>query len=242
MPGERALFDQFLGRLNSPTLTRIAQAMWDELTLAGVAGSLLKPEQRLRAVVDEERRRFTEHSRERQLVLAPEFERPEQIALDFSDVTDDSFWDRAEGRILSMLRDYSEEAEGSEATTRRLFAADSVQGFRFVDLARKRYDVVLMNPPFGEGIPTTKPTIEWFYPYSKHDLLAAFVDRGLGLLHHQGRLGAITSRGCFFLISFKEWRRVLLNKADLAVMADIGQGVMDAAMVEAVAYCMEAHC
>jgi 23S rRNA G2445 N2-methylase RlmL len=148
-----------------------------------------------------------------------------------------------EERILALLRRYSEQAENIDATTRRLFAEDSAQGFRFVDVMRKRYDVALMNPPFGEGIPAAKATIEQLYPYSKNDLLAAFVDRGVGLVHHRGRLGAITSRACFFLTSFKEWRqRVLLEQANMAVMADLGQGVMDAAMVEAAAYCLEVRC
>lgn len=240
MPGERVLFEEFLSTLTSSTLARIATGMWDELAQAAVAGSLLKPEQRLHEIVAEQRRLFTAQSQPRQGALLPEFEPPEQLALDFSDVTHDSFWDLAEGRILDLLRRYAEEAEDASATTRHLFAADAARGFRFVDLARKRYDVVLMNPPFGDGIPAAKATIERLYPYSKNDLLAAFVDRGLGLLSQRGRLGAITSRACFFLTSFKDWRqKVLLGRSDLAVMADLGQGVMDAAMVEAAAYVLE---
>ncbi|MGL5018979.1 MAG: hypothetical protein ACRDBP_12660, partial [Luteolibacter sp.] len=34
---------------------------------------------------------------------------------------------------------------------RRLFAEDAARGFAFIDLCRQRYDVVLMNPPFGES-------------------------------------------------------------------------------------------
>ncbi len=77
------------------------------------------------------------------------------------------------------------------------------------------------------------------YPRSKNDLLAIFVERGLQLLHTGGRIGAITSRTCFFLSSFQKWReQVVLGVATPEVMADLGYGVMDDAMVEAAAYCL----
>jgi 23S rRNA G2445 N2-methylase RlmL len=31
-----------------------------------------------------------------------------------------------------------------------MFADDAAQGFAFIDLCRERFDVVVMNPPFGE--------------------------------------------------------------------------------------------
>jgi hypothetical protein len=50
-------------------------------------------------------------------------------------------------------------------------------------------------------------------------------------------LGAITSRTAFFLTSYQTWREgVVLGEAEPFVMADLGYGVMDAAMVEAAAY------
>ena len=52
-------------------------------------------------------------------------------------------------------------------------------------------------------------------------------------------LGAITSRTGFFLSSFQKWREeILLKEAPPVVFADLGHGVMDAAMVEAAAYCL----
>jgi len=66
------------------------------------------------------------------------------------------------------------------------------------------------------------------------------VERGLELLGAGGRLGAITSRTCFFLSSFHKWReQIVLGIAKPEVMADLGYGVMDDAMVEAAAYVLE---
>ena len=78
------------------------------------------------------------------------------------------------------------------------------------------------------------------YPRSKNDLLAIFVERGLETLHMGGRLGAITSRTCFFLSSYQKWREeVVLDIGKPEVFADLGHGIMDDAMVEAAAYVLE---
>jgi len=82
--------------------------------------------------------------------------------------------------------------------------------------------------------------IDSAYPRTKHDLYAAFVERGLELLLPGGLLGAITSRTGFFLTTFQRWREeLLLGEARLIALADLGQGVLDTAMVETAAYCLE---
>ena len=65
------------------------------------------------------------------------------------------------------------------------------------------------------------------------------IERGIELLHPTGYLGAITSRTGFFLSSFQKWREeILLKEAPPIVFADLGQGVLDSAMVEVAAYCL----
>ena len=63
-----------------------------------------------------------------------------------------------------------------------------------------------MNPPFGAGSLVAKKEFEKSYPRTKNDVYAAFVERGIELLHPHGMLGAITSRTGFFLSSFQKWR------------------------------------
>ena len=98
-----------------------------------------------------------------------------------------------------------------------------------------------MNPPFGAIFQAVEgPTAKEAYPHSYNDIFGAFTDAFLHRLHFRGRLGAITSRTCFFLSSFTAWRNmVVLADSAVSVVADLGQGVMDNAMVEAAAYVME---
>jgi hypothetical protein len=61
------------------------------------------------------------------------------------------------------------------------------------------------------------------------------------LLHPDGLLGAITSRTGFFLSSFQRWREeFLFVEAPPFVFADLGQGVLEGAMVEVAAYALRA--
>lgn len=147
-------------------------------------------------------------------------------------------WLAAEARLRKALTDFAQAAKSTYQG--RLFAQDALQGLRLIDLCREVFDVVVMNPPFGALAANTKDQLVKAYPRSKSDLLAIMVERGLELLRVGGRIGAITSRTCFFLSSFQMWREeIVLGMARPDIMADLGNGVMDDAMVEAAAYVLE---
>lgn len=147
-------------------------------------------------------------------------------------------WVQAESRLRKALVDFAQEARSTYQG--RLFVQDALEGLRLIDLCSEVFDVVLMNPPFGALAANTKDRLVKAYPRSKNDLMAIMVERGLELLRSGGRLGAITSRTCFFLSSFQKWREeIVLGIASPEVMADLGYGVMDDAMVEAAAYVLE---
>ena len=150
-----------------------------------------------------------------------------------------SNWDKAESLVRQALDELVSFASAGGRFQRRLFVEDAKQGLGFVDVCRQRYDVVLMNPPFGESSKPARGLLEKQYPRTKNDLYAAFVEMGLRRLHPGGLLGAITSRTGFFLSSFQKWREeVLLREAQPTVFADLGYGVLDTAMVETAAYCL----
>lgn len=147
-------------------------------------------------------------------------------------------WQHSEARLRAALTEFAQAAKSTYQG--RLFAQDALQGLRLIDLCREVFDVVVMNPPFGALTSGTKSQLAKAFPRSRNDLLAIFVERGLELLRVGGRLGAITSRTCFFLSSFQKWREsVVLSVARPEVVADCGLGVMDDAMVEAAAYVLE---
>jgi hypothetical protein len=142
-------------------------------------------------------------------------------------------WQQTEARLREALTEF---AQAAKATFQgRLFAQDALQGFRIIDLCQEKFDVIVMNPPFGDSSVSVKSYIDEHYPNSKGNLLANFIERSKSLLGKGGYLGAIVSRTCFYLKSFSSFRKqVLLKNFSLNCFADLGQGVLDA-MVETAA-------
>jgi 23S rRNA G2069 N7-methylase RlmK/C1962 C5-methylase RlmI len=135
-------------------------------------------------------------------------------------------WHKAEARLRVGLTEFAQAAKSTYQG--RLYARDALEGLRLIDLCREVFDVIVMNPPFGALSLGVKDEVIKSYPRSKNDLMSIFVERGLELLRTGGRLGAITSRTCFFLTSFQRWREeVLLGIGWPEVLADLGLGVMD---------------
>ena len=266
MPGEKELFAEFLRglkedrlegllrrALNIPpertvkatkamadSLADLVATVWHGMTLAGELGPLLKIERDLARAIEKGRAEWEDRL---PLFRVAEYGLggiPKQTLVRVIPGAQDDFWTKAELLVFAALAEYAAAASGAGAARRRLFAEDAAQGFALADLLAKRYDTVLMNPPFGAGSLVAKKDFERAYPKTKNDVYAAFVERGIELLHARGRLGAITSRTGFFLKSYQKWREeILLAKAPPVVFADLGNGVLDSAMVETAAYCLE---
>jgi hypothetical protein len=240
MPGDGHMLKEFVTQIEPKLLGQLVEVVFDKMKLAGEAGSLLKIEEEIRDAVAEATRqwRIGPTSTQRRLF---EDDQPavRQQRFDLSGITDAQFFEQTEEKVVDGLRNYAEQAQSSQRLRRRLFSDDAERGFAFVDICHKRFDVVLMNPPFGDLTKPAKGLIEEQYPRTKNDLYAAFVERGINRLDSGGMLGAITSRTGFFLKSFLKWREDVLLAATRPVsFADLGGGVLDTALVETAAYCL----
>ena len=134
--------------------------------------------------------------------------------------------------MIEALRQYAEKAQNGQRLQRRLFTEDAVRGFAFVDLCHKRYDVVLMNPPFGAP---TASGVSALDHDAANNLYSAFVIRAFQQC--TGFIGAITDRTFFVQDSFKRYRFRLLSATwSLRLAVDLGWGVLDTADVQVAAY------
>jgi hypothetical protein len=240
MPGAPALVDEFAEGLEPPLLRDLFRGMVSEMNLAGELGTLLRVENAIQSSLTKAREEYVRQAEQTGHLPGLEPER-QQEAFDLSQIDDVRFFEEAEDLLLSALRRFAESASGGSGIRRWLFADDAAQGIALIELVRARYDVVLMNPPFGACSLPAKKAFETSYPRTKNDLYAAFVERGIELLVPQGMVGAITSRTGFFLSSFQRWREeIILGEAPPVVFADLGYGVLDSAMVEVAAYALEA--
>ena len=141
-----------------------------------------------------------------------------------------------EERIRAALEQFALEEATATNTRRRLFADDTTQAIGLLAVSELKFDAVLMNPPFGEPTGRASTVLEKYYPSSRHDLAASFVDAALAYLAKGGLVGALTTRTIFLLAQSTRFRADVLGAGDrIRVAADLGYGVLDAT-VETAAY------
>ena len=197
---------------------RVVRAIADELAMAPVLGPLLKIEERL----DREARDAFGMG---------------QIEGTLSEAVWQDDAAHIESLVLETLATIADQT--TSTASQRLFAAEAHDAVRFVEAMSRRYTACLMNPPFGDPIPATRPYLKASYPANSTrtaDLFASFVDRGRSLCEDGGSVGAITTRAGLFLQSYERWRREVFLANESVVLADLGFGIMEQAMVEAAAY------
>jgi Eco57I restriction-modification methylase len=235
MPGERELLEEFAKQVYPPFLGEMVRVVFEKMKLAGEAGSLLKIEEQISDAIAQARAHWRVYPKHQQLALFRRGKLPdgEQGALfDLSGITDEQFWQEAEARVIESLRDYAQSvAHNGMSVARQLFAEDAAQGFAFVDVCRKRFDVVLMNPPFGNPISSTAHLLP---SNSANNIYAAFVldaiQRGADFI------GAITDRTFMVQETFKSYRRELTSDHECLDLVDLGWEVLDTADVQVAAY------
>ncbi|MEH6589153.1 MAG: BREX-1 system adenine-specific DNA-methyltransferase PglX [Halioglobus sp.] len=219
MPGDAELVDEFAASLKPAVLGDLFKEMVEEMKLAGELGSLLKIEESIAKAVKEAA------------------EANQQGNLFAGKVESQNFWDTADEKIIAALGSFAESAAGAGGVRRQLFAGDAAQGVAFIELMRKRFDAVLMNPPFG------MPSKRWVsfkndFQLCRNEIAAAFVERWTGRLRPEGMLGALSNRTMFFLVGYSGWREKMLYgpSAGVSDFVDLGSSVLDDALVEVAAY------
>jgi hypothetical protein len=214
MPGDEALLDEFITAQLSAApeqklLSQLVRRVFDAMKLAGEAGSLLKIEEEIAGAVAEAKQKWlTRPKMEQGRLFADDTARAVQmeLGLDVTGITDETFWEKAEERIYTALQTYAEQAENGGGFQHRLFAEDAARGFAFIDLCRQRYDVVLMNPPFGDASDPALETLDPVLATCGRDIGAAFVHESILRWAPSGKVGTLLSTAPWFKPVFSSWR------------------------------------
>ena len=242
----RALVDRLGNHTGSPELReRLFKTTWDNLRNVGELGSLVQVREGVtRALEDwvgaEARSRgitkvigqTTEKQFELAIMADAHRDHAKQLALEREVL---------EQEAAMLGRDLLAAVEAAAARVAddpsgRLFAEDTARGLKLVQLLSRRYDIAVMNPPYGSFVPKVKDFIRAAYPLTSNDIYAAFVDRACQLTEPEGYVGALVSATFVNLKSFEKLRtEILLKRNPLIIMLDLGFGILDDATVEAAA-------
>ena len=245
MPGEEDMRREFAARLKPRVLGQLVVVVFEKMKLAAEAGSLLRIEDELHGAVALAKSEHVAEQRRRRneagyfTGMAPT--RATGL-FDFTDLNQDEFWEKAEDLILAALKEQAAQVDNGGTVRRRLFADDAARGFAFIDLCRRRYDAVLMNPPFGEFPTSLRKLGAEAYQESKSDIGSSMVTRGLELVHDGGYIAALVSRLFIVNDGLAGWReRSLISQSSVDSMVDLGYGVLDGALVEVAGLCIRSR-
>ncbi|RKH26129.1 BREX-1 system adenine-specific DNA-methyltransferase PglX [Corallococcus sp. CA041A] len=221
MPGDDDLVREFARHVEHPLLAEVFEKIVGAFKLAGDLGLMLRVERTLEDTI----RKAERATRQGEMFGGR--------------LTSTALWDTAEEQLIAELTKFAAGAPGKEHERRRLFRHDSAHGLALLDAARMRFDVVLMNPPFGDTSGPSKEYVEGAYPDSRQDIFAVFVDRCVRELAPTGFVGVISTEAGLFRRTLEPWRRnVLLASSRMEVMAHLGGHVLDGATVRVAAYAL----
>jgi hypothetical protein len=243
----RGLISQVGGKPESAGLReKLFETLWQNLKNVGELGSLVQVSEGVTRVLDEwveaqakakGLTKLIENRETPQLILesidaGALRQRVEQLELERKVIEDEA------ARIRSELLAGLERLAGQlQADPRqRLFAEDTARGLRLLEVLSEVFDVVVMNPPYGDFVPEVKEFIVAAYPLTKSDIYATFIERATQLIEPEGYVGALVSSTFKTHVTHTKLRtEFLLKRNPLVIMLDLGYGILDDATVEAAA-------
>ena len=139
-------------------------------------------------------------------------------------------WQQAEARLRTALTEFAQAAKSTYQG--RLFAQDALQGLRLIDLCREVFDVVVMNPPFGQPTPYAQAELKRRGSDGWKDIYAGFFEAAIRLINDRGFVGAITSSQYFHTRQMAGLREDFVAFGRPRIIVDLGPDVLDDAAVQ----------
>lgn len=233
MPGNKRLLRGLMEELDVP-MQRLITKIWDKMKYVGEAGLLFKMEKEIESEIDYLRQNWGKVNQYRYATIFASDEQKAKIMAENATrrallKNKEGFFNEITIRLQEALQQLSAKLSEEEGYENALFSEDATRGFAFIELCQKRFDCIVMNPPFGEGSENTSDYLDKHYPAWCRNLVCAFFDRMQEMLADGGRLGAIFDRTVMIKSSYENFRKRNLC-GFITNCADTGWGVLDASV------------
>jgi hypothetical protein len=205
---------------SEPVIQQAFQEVFESLDNIADVGSLLQVEERFRQVLAaagyQSKTPITKKG-------------PQQAG--FAEIAPGWSLEHTVDQMLDHLRLFARRALQEHDLNAQIFAAETEKSVALLDVLLHEYDVVVMNPPYGQAL-------DWeLIPNAdsaNRNLYGAFLLRAKQLAPN-GYTGALTDRTFLLLYSFEKLRTTLLENQPIKVGIDLGWEVLDDANVATVA-------
>ena len=231
MPGNKKMLKILLNQFDAP-MQRLINKIWEKMQYVGEAGLLIRMEKEIENEIAELRKNWFRYNKTKDISLfsttqEADIAENEKLAKLQSVEAREAFFSQVTERLQEALKNLSEQLSADEGYENALFTEDATRGFAFIELCQMQFDVILMNPPFGEGSENTYGYITKNYSNWCRNLVCAFFIRMKEMLHANGKVGAIFDRTVYKKSQYEKFRIAdLCGYIDKC--ADTGWYVLDA--------------
>jgi hypothetical protein len=234
MPGNKKLLQGLMDEFDKP-MQNLIKKIWDKMQFVGETGLLFKMEKEIDEEIEYLRKNWTKVNQYRYAGLFDTDEEKAKIEMENEarrvlKENKEEFFKEITDRLKDALQQLSAKLSEEDGYENALFSDDATRGFAFIELCQKKFDCIVMNPPFGKGSEHTSDYLDANYPAWCRNLVCAFFDRMQEMLDNGGRLGAIFDRTVFIKALYEDFRKRNLC-GYIKFCADTGWNVLDA-MVE----------
>lgn len=237
-PRKKAFLDRYR---DEPQIRALYEKVLGDVDHTNVLGSLIKVRSEFASLFGGGHLRKGDTTRRR----ATGWEKPQPVLFDVSAqrelseaITTFSGRSVTLDALLDDLRGFEEETMRSQDIGARLFFTDIERTVGLIGLLSLEYDVVLMNPPYGDMPPAAKDYLKGtkkkpgHYPRTHQDYAVAFLEQAVDLLTPNGLLGMLVSRSFMYLDSYERVRsELLMSESRPELILDLGRGILDRADV-----------
>ncbi len=218
---------------DDPALQKAWRELFQEMEDIAQVGSLLRVEERFRQILSAARPHSVRGLDEPRQPALPGMPTPaRQMRLGENEEADSWTPTRTLGDMLEELKAFARQALDEHDVNAQVFAAEAQKTLGLLDVLMQLYDVVVMNPPYGQAL-------DWSIipdgELANNNLYSAFILRARHLLNDEGYIGAITDRTFLLLYSFADFRNSVLRNIPILFGLDLGWGILDDANVATIA-------
>ena len=231
MPGNKKLLKGLMEELDKP-MQNLIKKIWDKMQFVGESGLLFKMEKEIDDEIEYLRKNWTKVNQYRYAGLFDSDEEKAKIEMENEarrvlKENKEEFFKEITERLKDALQQLSAKLSEEEGYENALFSDDATRGFAFIEICQKRFDCIVMNPPFGEGSEHTISYLDENYTAWSRNLVCAFFDRMEDMLTDNGLVGAIFDRTVLIKSSYEDFRKKNIC-GNISLCGDTGWEVLDA--------------
>ena len=233
MPGNKRLLNGLIEELPAP-MRNLIRKIWEKMQFVGEAGLLFKMEKEIESDIEILRKNWSKVNKQSSVdMFKSDDERQKDEAEQRSIARlarkeeKEQFFNQVTEKLQEALQQLSAKLSEEEGYENALFTEDATRGFAFIELCQKRFDCIVMNPPFGEGSENTSGYLEKNYPLWGKNLVCAFFERMNEMLIINGKVGAIFDKSISIRATYENFRKEFFC-GKISACADTSWGVLDA--------------